>query len=190
MSTILVDKLAHRFEPADSWQPPSMVDADIIGYYRSSLDGDRMVLIEVDGDHLHYRVADLAVSAAPACRAVTIMRDDAGEECGRIVDDRDLNAMSDDEYEDFLYDEARELDEEYEREREAEAAAHAQIVRAAQVRAAHADRAYDVACREYCSRHLGTAIRAQKDEKQHIRRLFGDALEAAMSARELTEALA
>ena len=64
MSTILVDKLAHRFEPADSWQPPSMVDADIIGYDLSPLDGARMVHVWVDGEHLHYRIADLAVAAA------------------------------------------------------------------------------------------------------------------------------
>lgn len=64
MSAHLADRLARRFEPADSWQPPSMIGADIIDYYRSSLDGDRMVLIEADGDHLHYRVADLAVVTA------------------------------------------------------------------------------------------------------------------------------
>lgn len=64
MSTILVDKLADHFEPDDSWQPPSMIGADILDYYLSPLDGARMVLIEVDGQHLHYRVADLAVAAA------------------------------------------------------------------------------------------------------------------------------
>ena len=64
MSTILVDKLAHRFEPADSWQPPSMIGADILDYYLHKLDGARMVLMVVDGEEIRYPVADLAVVTA------------------------------------------------------------------------------------------------------------------------------
>lgn len=128
--------------------------------------------------------------SAPACRSVTILRDAAGVECGRIVDDRDIASMSDDEYDDFLFDEGRELDEEFEREREAAAALDARVLRAVQVRAAHCDRDYDTAARAYCSRHVGTGVRSSAEERQAIRRLHGDALEATLAARELTEAMA
>ncbi len=41
-------------------------------------------------------------------RSITIRRDDEGNETGRTVDDRDLNSMSDDEYDDMLAEEERE----------------------------------------------------------------------------------
>ncbi|MGP3708533.1 hypothetical protein [Gordonia paraffinivorans] len=41
-------------------------------------------------------------------RSTTVIRDEDGEEAGRIVDDRDPNLMSDDEYDDMLAEEERE----------------------------------------------------------------------------------
>ena len=174
-----------------------MVDADIIGYYLSPLDGARMVHVWVDGQHLHYRVADLAVAAASACRSVTVLRDDVGEECGRIVDDRDIASMSDGEYEDFLFDEGRELDEEFEREREA-AAAEPEFVPDAQIfefvrrmidtakrRAAWAERHFEQAAADYCRIHLGTAIRATDHETQRIHELKADVYETRAVLREM-----
>lgn len=41
-------------------------------------------------------------------RSITVIRDETGEEAGRIIDDRDIASMSDDEYDDMLADEGRE----------------------------------------------------------------------------------
>ncbi|GAA4756325.1 hypothetical protein [Gordonia alkaliphila] len=135
--------------------------------------------------------------SAPACRSVTIMRDADGVECGRIVDDRDLNAMSDDEYDDFLFDEGRELDEEFEREREV-AAAEPEFVPDAQIfefvrrmidtakqRAAWAERHFEQAAADYCRVHLGTSIRATDHEKQQLHELKADVYETRAVLREM-----
>lgn len=61
--------------------------------------------------------------SAPSHRAVTILRDESGEEVGRIVDDRDMAALTDD----YIYEEEMFALEEAERER-------AESVRPAQFR--------------------------------------------------------
>lgn len=108
--------------------------------------------------------------STPSPRSVTILRDGYGEEIGRIVDDRDLAAMSDSEYDDFLVDEMLALDEEVERE---------QARDVARMCAAAAD---------YVRIHLGTAIRALEHEKQMLHALKADVLETQMVVRELAVA--
>lgn len=135
--------------------------------------------------------------SAPACRSVTILRDADGVECGRIVDDRDIASMSDDEYDDFLFDEGRELDEEYEREREAAAAEPEfmpdtgifefvrRMIDTAKRRAAWAERHFEQAAADYCRIHLGTAIRATDHETQRIHELKADVYETRAVLREM-----
>ena len=57
-------------------------------------------------------------SPTQPARSTTVIRDEDGEETGRIIDDRNPNHMSDDEYDDMLADEAREEREDWEDERE------------------------------------------------------------------------
>ncbi|GAA3962792.1 hypothetical protein [Gordonia caeni] len=70
-------------------------------------------------------------------------------------------------------------------EESASAQLRRRIVRAAQERAAHAERAFEIESAEYVARHLSTAIRACDHEKRRLRALHADVLETRAAAREL-----
>lgn len=68
---------------------------------------------------------------------------------------------------------------------EADRRERTRIVRAAQDRAAWAQRRFEQASAEYVAVHLSTAIRAPEHEKKGLRALHADVLETRQAAKDL-----